>query len=169
WEAPLPRAVPGYEPPRESRQVGRSGTSRRLPLKLWRLVLALLVANAMLAGVLYFQRGTIPGIYEGSREFRDGGTATVLSETLNVRSAAGLTAAPLYSVAFGTTVEIEGDAEAADGELWWPVTVPGRPDLEAGYIWQGGIEPDIITGRERLENVLGSQTDRLRDEIRDRL
>ncbi len=169
WEAPLSQVVPGYEPPRESRRLVRAVSNSRMPRRLWRLVLALLVANAILAGVLYFQRGAIPGIYDGAHVYRDGATATVNAETLNVRAAAGLAAPAMYSLPYGSRVTIEGDAVVADGETWWPVSVNERPDLEPGYIWQGGIHPDIITGRDRLEDLLGGQIDRVRDEINDRL
>ncbi len=161
---PVPQSAPS-----PGKRVARSVSRSSLPKRLWRIVFALLVANALLAGVLYFQRGTIPGIYEGSREFRSGAEATVITESLNVRDAAGLNATPLFALPAGTTVILQGDAVAADGELWWLVEVSGLTEPAEGYVWQGGIEPDIVTGRDRLEDLIGQELDQLRADLRARL
>ncbi|MBX3071213.1 MAG: protein kinase [Thermomicrobiales bacterium] len=160
--------VAATAPPVGKRAV-RSVSRSSLPRKLWRLVLALLVANALLAGVLYFQRGTIPGIYDGDRTLQPGGSAIVIAESLNVRVGPGLTSEALFSVPNGTEVSITGDAIVADGETWWPIEVEGRSDLGQGYLWQGGLQSEIVTGRDRLEHLLGEQLDDLADRIRNRL
>jgi hypothetical protein len=119
-------------------------------------MLAVLVANAILAGALYFQRGTIPGLYAGNRAFRDGANATVIVEDLNVRASPGLTAIQFDTLPFGAQVVITGPGIDADGETWWPVIY--GPDA-AGYLWQEGIEPEIETGRARVDKYLDDALD----------
>lgn len=163
-------AEPAFQTSPSPRQrMARSVSRSSLPRRLWRVVAVLLVANAMLAGVLYFQRGTIPGIYEGAREFRGGAGATVITESLNVRDAAGLNATPLFALPVGTTVILKGNAVVADGERWWLIEIAGLTEPAEGYVWQGGVEPEIITGRDRLEDLIGREFDQLRADLRARL
>ncbi|MGD9712547.1 MAG: serine/threonine protein kinase [Thermomicrobiales bacterium] len=171
-DAWAPRAGPEPIPaPRAStrKRVDRSLSRGALPRRLWRLIFALVVANALLAGVLYFQRGTVPGIYEGEREFRNGASALVISETLNVREAPGLSGAALYTLQAGTDVTITGDPVLADNEIWWPVEVAGLTNSVSGYVWQGGIQPEVTTGRQRLEDLIGKSLDELRADLNSRL
>lgn len=163
---PVERAAPSRSP---GKRVLRSVSRSRLPGRLWRLVMALLVANMILAGVLYFQRGTIPGVYDGDRTLQAGGTATVVAESLNVRDGAGVTSLALYAVPYGTKLEITGAPVDVEGEIWWPIRVADRPDLAPGYIWQAGLQAEIITGRDRLEHQAGDQLGRLGDWISARL
>ena len=48
-------------------------------------------------------------------------------------------------------------------------TAAGLTEAAGGYIWQGGIEPEIVTGRDRLEDLIGSEIDELRAELSSRL
>lgn len=142
WRLDLTARPRASKKSRAARTVARSS----LPRLLWKVMLTLLVANAILAGALYFQRGTIPGIYAGNRVFRDGAEATVIVQGLNVRAQAGLAAAQIDTVPFGGRVVVSGPGVDAGGETWWPVTYG---QAGAGYLWQGGLEPDIETGRDR--------------------
>jgi serine/threonine protein kinase len=143
---------------RTARSVARS----RLPRLLSRVMLALLVANAILAGALYFQRGTIPGLYEGDRAFREGAGATVIVQDLNVRGEPGLAAVQFETLPFGAEVVITGPGVDADGETWWPVSYGAQA---SGYLWQGGLQPDIETGRDRVAGSLDDAIDWARTTI----
>jgi hypothetical protein len=162
-QPPTATATPAAVPMR--RRAARAVSRSRLPRRMWRLVLALLVANALLAGVHYFQDGTIPGLYDGSRDFRQGASATVIADTLNVRAEPGLLGAAILTLPAGSRVTLEGAPVVADGETWWPVVIPDRRDLGAGHVWQGGIEPDVTTGRMLVEDELEQLWDRLRDRV----
>ena len=126
------------------------------------MTLALLVANAILAGVLYFQRGTIPGIYAGNRVFREGATATVSVQDLNVRAQPGLAAAQLDTLPIGAQVVLSGEGIDADGETWWPVTYDPQG---SGFLWQGGLQPGIETGRDRVGDRLDGAVDWAKDRV----
>ncbi|CAN5492507.1 hypothetical protein BH23CHL4_BH23CHL4_03810 [soil metagenome] len=141
---------PGVEAGASRSRKGRAARSMArssVPRLLWRLTLALLVANAILAGALYFQRGKIPGIFDGRRQFREGATATVIVQDLNVRSQPGLAGTQIDTVSFGARVVITGSGVDTESETWWPVTYG---QLGAGFLWQGGLQPDIETGRDRI-------------------
>jgi tRNA A-37 threonylcarbamoyl transferase component Bud32 len=135
-------------------RVAKSLARGRLPRRLWRLVFALLAANAILAAVLYFQRGTIPGLYDGSYALQPGSAATVTANGLNVRSDPGVGGIIVGTLVDGDRVELTGDAVAADGERWWPVEINTSAGSVTGYVWEGGLQPDLVTGRDRLERVI---------------
>ncbi len=145
------------------RRTNRSRSRSSIPSRLWRISLALIIANAMLAGVLYFQRGTVPGLFDGRRIYRSGADAVVLVAGLNVRDAPGLQANEIGSLPFGETIAIAGSGIEADGEMWWPIQFQAATDQQVGFVWEGGIEPEIETGRVRLRQPLNDMVDRGKD------
>ncbi|MER3438611.1 MAG: hypothetical protein C4346_14060, partial [Chloroflexota bacterium] len=81
------------------RQLRRASALRRF---LWRCVAALLVANVLLAGMLFATQGAVPGLIEPHATLSPGSFARVTTlEGLNIRSAPGYDAPAVRVVAAG--------------------------------------------------------------------
>lgn len=127
---------------------------------LWRLVLALLVVNALLALVLYVQRGEIPGIVSsGTVPFIAGNEATVAVDGLNLRDGAGMDTPSMGTLSAGTTVYLRDAPVTVDGDRWWPVTVGDPANGLDGYVWEPGLQQGKATIRQRVDQAV----DRIRE------
>jgi serine/threonine-protein kinase len=133
---------------------------------LWRLILALLVVNALLAAVLYVQRGEIPGIISANdTTLTAGDTTTVAVDGLNLRSDAGMAAASMATLAEGQEVYLRGEPVQVGGETWWPVTVGNPADGLDGYVWADGLRNGGQTIRERIDLGIDNAVDRIRENV----
>ncbi len=133
---------------------------------LWRLILALLVVNLLLAAVLYIQRGEIPGIITANdAALAVGDTTTVAVDGLNLRTDAGMTAASMATLAEGQEVYLRDVPVQIDGDTWWPVTVGNPADGLDGYVWSAGLNQGNETIRERIELGIDTTIDRIKEKI----
>lgn len=160
---PIPRALsaPVYrKPPLLLRMFG--------PLRpiIWRLVLALIVVNLLLAAVLYVQRGEIPGIISaGTTALASGQEATVAVDGLNLRTDAGMSASSIGTLSAGQTVYLRGEPITIDGDHWWPVTVGNPDDGLDGYVWENGLQQAKQTIRNRIDVGIDNAIERVRGKI----
>lgn len=115
-----------------------TGPLRRL---LWRATLALLAGNLLLAGILYLDRGEVPGVYRGEVELARGVRAEVMTDGLRLREAPGRNAAVAGTLALGQNLEILGDPVTAEGEPWWPVVAVIDGVEVDGYVAGNWIRP----------------------------
>jgi tRNA A-37 threonylcarbamoyl transferase component Bud32 len=133
---------------------------------LWRLIFALLVVNALLAAVLYVQRGEIPGIISANdTTLAAGDTTTVAVDGLNLRAEAGMASASMAALAEGQEVYLRGEPVELDGETWWPVTVGNPADGLDGYVWAEGLHNGGQTIRERIDLGIDHAVDRVKGAI----
>jgi serine/threonine-protein kinase len=162
-------AVPAYAPPPAPKTRQRPFLIRMLnPLRpaLWRLLLALLVVNALLAAVLYVQRGEIPGIISArDTGLAVGETTTVAVDGLNLRFEAGMASASMATLAEGQQVYLRGEPVRIDGEVWWPVTVGNPADGLDGYVWGAGLNQGSETIRDRIDIGMDNAFERIREKI----
>lgn len=115
--------------------------ARGLRRTLWRLTAAVAIANLILALLLLYDRGAVPGLIAGGTTVQPGVTAQVTVDRLNFRSAPGLFTVTLAQLEAGDRVVVTGAAVIADGETWWPVTIERGGYWLDGYVWDGGIKP----------------------------
>ncbi len=133
---------------------------------LWRLILALLVVNLLLAAVLYIQRGEIPGIITANdTALAVGDTTTVAVDGLNLRTDAGMTATSMATLAEGQEVYLRDVPVQIDGETWWPVTVGNPADGLDGYVWSAGLNQGNETIRERIDIGIDNAIERVKEKI----
>ncbi len=133
---------------------------------LWRLIVALLVVNLLLAGVLYIQRGEIPGIIDANdTALAVGDTTTVAVDGLNLRANAGMTAVSMATLAEGQEVYLRDAPVQIDGETWWPVTVGNPADGLDGYVWSAGLKNGNETIRERIDSGIDNAIERIQEKI----
>jgi serine/threonine-protein kinase len=134
------------------RQLRRATALRRF---LWRCVAVLLVANIVLAGLLFTTHGSVPGLVQGPATLAPGSLARVTTpEGLNIRSAPGYDAPAVRVVAAGWTLSIIGPAQQRDGDLWWPVSTVIEGERVEGFVWAGGIEPAANDGDAWMFDML---------------
>ncbi|HET9659044.1 MAG TPA: protein kinase [Thermomicrobiales bacterium] len=164
---PAPQAQPVYR---------QEPTRRKTPLLLrmlgplrpfiWRLIVALLVLNGLLAGALYIQRGEIPGIVSsGAVELTAGQNATVAVDGLNLRTDAGMTSDSIGILSAGQMVYLRGEPVTLNGDRWWPVTVGNPNDGLEGYVWENGLEHGKRTIGDRIDIGIDNAIDRIREKI----
>jgi hypothetical protein len=132
--------------------------STRLRRAMWRLVAALVVANIMLAAIVWIDQGSLPGL-GSSGQLKAGTTANVTTEGLRIRTNPGLDAEIVSFLAEGDQIEIIGIAVPADGQTWWPVEVTQNSQVIQGYVSQEGIEGT----RSGLSGAIDKRIDRLKN------
>jgi serine/threonine-protein kinase len=138
------------------------------PLKpiLWRLVVALIVVNLLLAAVLYIKDGEIPGLVaSGNQPLAVGNEATVAVDGLNLRTGAGMGAASIGTLSAGTTVYLRGEPVTIDGDRWWPVTVGNPADGLDGYVWENGLVRGNVTIGDRIDLGIDNAIDGVREKL----
>jgi serine/threonine protein kinase len=123
---------------------------------LWRFVMAMAVANLFLAAVLYINRGSVPGLIDGESDLQAGSQARVTVADLNFRGEPGLSSPSMALLEKGTMVKITGHHVEADAEVWWPVSLESGGRTLMGYLWEGGIEPQDVSLRKRLDRALSN-------------
>lgn len=133
---------------------------------IWRLVVAFLVVDAILATVLYVQRGEIPGIVGRDVSALAPGTSAVVAvDGLNLRTDAGMTAPSIGTLAAGSPVYLAGQPLTVDGERWWPVTIGDPNDGLDGYVWENGLVRPETTLRDRIDLGISDAFDRIRERV----
>jgi predicted Ser/Thr protein kinase len=128
--------------------------ANRLRRQLWRLAAAVAAVNVILALLLLYDRGSVPGVIAGDTRLHAGGEARVVAELFRFRAEPGLSAETLTFLEANDRLEITGDAVDADGRLWWPAMVEEDGATMSGFIAQAGIEPVSRSGRDRLRDLM---------------
>jgi hypothetical protein len=108
---------------------------------LWRATLALLVGNLLLAGLLYFDRGEVPGVVAGSATIQTGSDARVATDRLRLRAGPGRDQDVVGLLAVDQVVRVTGASAESEGETWWPVRAQINGESVDGYVSGGWIEP----------------------------
>lgn len=121
---------------------------------LWRATIALFVGNLLLAGILYADRGEVPGVIAGGAQLRPGADARVLTDRLRLRAAPGRDADIIGLLAIDQQVRVTGASEDVDGEAWWPVIATVDGQSVAGYVSGGWIEPTGGPGEAWLNRAI---------------
>lgn len=133
---------------------------------LWRLIVAVVLLNLLLAGALYIQRGEIPGIVSGSTvALQPGQNVTVAVDGLNLRMDAGMSSSSIGTLSAGQQVYLRGQPVTIDGDRWWPVTIGNPNDGLDGYVWENGLDQGTITFRDRFGRRIDDVIDGLREKI----
>lgn len=133
---------------------------------VWRLIAAFLLVDLLLAGVLYIQRGEIPGIISAqSKELAAGTHATVAVDGLNLRMDAGMSAPSIGTLSAGDRVYLRGEPVTVDGDRWWPVTAGHPSDGLDGFVWENGLRQPDQTIRDRIDREIGDVIDQIRGKI----
>ena len=132
------RAVGGGLYRTGGRVARRTGGLQRL---LWRLALAFLVGNLLLAVLLYVDRGEVPGLIAGEATLGPGATARVTTDESRLRGGPSTDDEILVLLPLDQAVEISAAAETVDGERWWPVTADIDGVAYEGYVADGLLRP----------------------------
>lgn len=131
------------EPARSRRTVGgvlyrtggrmarHSGPLRRA---MWRATIALFVGNLLLAGMLYLDRGEVPGLIADGGALVGAGEARANTDRVRVRSGPGRENDIVGLLALDQTVRLTGEKLAANGEEWWPVEATIDGFAVSGYV-----------------------------------
>jgi hypothetical protein len=164
-DAALGRKVIGAFYRTGGRVARHTGWAQRL---LWRATLALFIGNLMLAGILYVDRGEVPGIYAGGAKLEDGATARATTDGLRIRSEPGREAGVVGLLALDQEVRITGRSEAFEDEIWWPVRATVDGASVNGYVAGGWLEPtggpgDVWLNRaiDEVKSLPGKALDRM--------
>lgn len=162
---PLGQAAGMFEQPQRKRPFVLRVLSPLQPF-IWRLIVALVLVNLLLAGVLYVQRGEIPGIISAeSTALRSGENATVAVDGLNLRMDAGMSASSIGTLSAGDTIYLRGEPVLVDGDRWWPVTVGNPNDGLDGFVWENGLMQRKQTIRDRIDRGIGNTIDHIREKF----
>lgn len=145
--------IPEVRPIQDSaaRRLYRSGgrlarRSRRMRRVMWRLVAILLVANLILAMVLMAKDGP-SALVERFLAIAPGTSTVVVADTLNMRSAPGISSPLITVLTVNQDVKITGLSEEDEEGRWWPVEVEQNGQTLEGWVWEGGLQPNAWTGR----------------------
>ncbi|CAA9578186.1 MAG: hypothetical protein AVDCRST_MAG33-3298 [uncultured Thermomicrobiales bacterium] len=158
-------AEPVFAPAR-----GRHRPLRRLRRFLWRMVLVVALANAILLVTLIATRGAAEVLPFQPSIARD--VAVLIDDDMtNVRVGPGIGESVIASLPADTELTVTGDAERdGAGDLWWPVESSGPDGLE-GYVRADGLRavPDTWLERQsvRVSDAIDGALDPIRDAIPD--
>ena len=162
-----PAAVPTLEPsaPSVARRVyvagGRAARrARRFRQTLWKLTIIFAIGNALLALVLLGRDGP-EALVARFLSVAPGTSTEVVVDELNLRALPSAESEVLTLLEAGDEVRVSGLATVAEGERWWPVEVVEDGVAYDGFVWDGGLEPNVWTGRlswmqdiiERIQGV----------------
>jgi len=140
----------------------RARRARRLRRRLWRLVLALVVANLLLGVIVVAFRGW-DALLPGPAAVRAGGEARIVAPAFNLRAEPSTEAAWLGTVAEGDRLDVTGAPVRSGDETWWPVAGQVDGQRVEGYVRNDGVE-GVAEGplarllddaRARVEDVVG--------------
>ena len=108
---------------------------------LWRVTIALLIGNVFLAGLLYINRGEVPGLVAGDASLQAGADARVMTNRLRLRAQPGRDAGIIGLLAQDQEIRVTGSSQDVEGETWWPVRATIDGETLSGYVASGWIEP----------------------------
>ncbi|MGB3306457.1 MAG: protein kinase [Thermomicrobiales bacterium] len=145
------------EPPQQTRQRtmwdaiyaygGRAAQrSGRLRYLLWRLTLVLLIGNLLLGTVLLV-RGGPSALVERFLAVAPNTTTEVTVDELNVRAGPSVDAPIIGVLVRGQSVRVTGLSETTGDNQYWPVEVTLDGQHVSGWVWDGGLAPNMWTGR----------------------
>lgn len=120
--------------------------SRRFRRTLWRLTAVLVLVNLLLALILMAQDGPA-ALVERFLSIAPGTSTQVVTENLNMRQAPGTGSAVILVLSEGQEVKITGLSEEVEEGRWWPVEVEQGGAAAQGWVWEGGLRPNVWTGR----------------------
>lgn len=148
-----PAAISDVRPIRRSlaRRIYRQGgklarRSRRFRGTIWKMTAMLAIGNLLLAMVLMARSGP-EALVERFLSVAPGTTTEVVVDGLNLRTAPGAESEVIAVIPSGETVRVTGLSEEDAQGRWWPVEVElGGTQLE-GWVWEGGLQPSMWTGR----------------------
>lgn len=133
--------------------------SRRYGRTLWRLTAIFAIANVMLALILLAQDGPA-ALVERFLSIAPGTTTQVVVDGLNMRSAPGADSPVVTVLPDGQEVQVSGlSVEDAQGR-WWPVELEQDGQTIEGWVWEGGLQPNMWTGRlSWMQNIVDGVKD----------
>lgn len=118
----------------------------RLRYLLWRLTLVLLVGNLLLGTVLLV-RGGPNALVERFLAVAPNASTEVIVDELNVRSSPDVNAPIIGVLPRGQKVHVTGLSVTTDTNQYWPVDVNVGGQAYSGWVWDGGLAPNMWTGR----------------------
>lgn len=152
------------------RMAKRSG---RLRYVLWRLTLILLIGNLLL-GTVILARGGPSALVERFLSIAPNTTTTVVVDELNLRPSPSIDTTVLAVLERDQEVRVTGLSERVDGYTFWPVDAVVDGQQYSGWVWDGGLAPNVWTGRlgwmqgvvEQV-HAMGDSLDRAGQRVRD--
>ncbi len=118
----------------------------RLRYVLWRLTLVLLIGNLLLGSVLLV-RGGPNALVERFLAVAPNASTEVTVDELNVRASPDVNAPIISVLARGTKVRVTGLSVTSGANQYWPVDVGINGERVSGWAWDGGLAPNMWTGR----------------------
>lgn len=125
------------------RAAKRSGRFRYL---LWRMTLVLLVGNLLL-GTVILVRGGPEALVERFLSIAPNTTTKVVVEELNLRPQPSVDTSVLAVLVEGQNVQVTGLSQSEGEFTFWPVEVEVDGQRMNGWVWDGGLAPNVWTGR----------------------
>ncbi len=121
---------------------------------LWRMTIAIGIANVALALLLFATQGRVPGFFDPAPTLHTGDRATVVAPAALVDAPGGAEVAAGDEMA-GRRVVITGAGVSAGDLIWWPVSfVTGGQTID-GYVAASALEGgERETGLDRLRAAL---------------
>ncbi|MGC4106394.1 MAG: serine/threonine-protein kinase [Thermomicrobiales bacterium] len=125
------------------RAAKRSGRFRYL---LWRMTLILLIGNLLL-GTVILVRGGPSALVERFLSVAPNTTTQVTVDELNLRPMPSVSTSVMAVLVQGQSVRVTGLSETVGGYTFWPVEVVVDGQELSGWVWDGGLAPNVWTGR----------------------
>ena len=152
----LPRFDPRVNPTIVHAEQPIVRATRRRPPKvatmstgwIWKLVLIMIIANAMLGGLLLLTRGEIPGVYKPETPIRIGAPIEITTDFLNIRAAPSGDAEVLGQLGAGDDITVTGLPENG----WLPIEVERDDGTISGYVSLEFVKTLPLSGYERIRN-----------------
>jgi hypothetical protein len=113
---------------------------------LWRLALILLIGNLLL-GTVILARGGPSALVERFLSIAPNTTTTVVVDELNLRPSPSIDTTVLAVLERDQEVRVTGLSERVDGYTFWPVDAVVDGQQYSGWVWDGGLAPNVWTGR----------------------
>lgn len=128
---------------------------------LWRAFAAVAIGNLLLAGLLYFSNGEIPGIYASTLTLERGAQARVSTDQLRLRADPGQNGQVLALLPLGAKVKLLDGPSMVESEAWWRVQYNANGQAMTGYVSGSWLWPLRLTGGERLRELANGGLDKL--------
>ena len=137
---------------------GGGRLARRLARRrasMWRMTIAIGIANVALALLLFATQGRVPGIYDPSPTLHAGDRATVIAPAAIV-DAPGSDQLTAGDEMAGQEVAITGPSAVVERVIWWPVSFVTDGQTVDGYVAAAALSGgERETGVDRLRAALG--------------
>ncbi|MGB3330426.1 MAG: protein kinase, partial [Thermomicrobiales bacterium] len=143
------------------RAAKRSGGLRYV---LWRMTLILLIGNLLL-GTVILVRGGPSALVERFLSIAPNTTTQVVVDELNLRPQPTIDTSVLAVLPSGQSVRVTGLSVSVDGYTFWPVEAEVDGQQVSGWVWDGGLAPNVWTGRLGWVQGVVEQTRSIRDSV----